>query len=267
MRQGTRLILGKYGVLKDAEPLPIEWTKATPNGDFIASKTVDFLCFDAREGHIRENGTTYMDSGNPLYHLSNIHTFLNSEDDAWYYPMHDGDNAPISDYTDVEGRGAAYADHYGFLRHFEDYELAAILPQTVCVDGRLEVTSRLRLPLSTEIFGENKFNLFKKKAVRAHPSGDLIANKWRQTGINSAEQYMPYFLASSHSIGAVGIVDRTGYITHSTAARGCGIRPVCRIRLDAKVEQVADGVYELLPTGMARFGVTNEEIKEFLGLV
>lgn len=59
MRQGTKLLLGKYSANKDAEPVPIAWTKATPNGDFIASFALDYLCADARERQFRENGTSY----------------------------------------------------------------------------------------------------------------------------------------------------------------------------------------------------------------
>lgn len=167
MRQGTKLLLGKYSVDKNAEPVPVAWTKATPNGDFIASCAVDYLCADAREHQLRENGTDYMDTGNPLYHLSNIHTFLNAAGDAWYMPMHDGDNAPTNNYRDVNGYGTTYTDHYGFLRHFEEYELASVLRQTVEVNG-VDVCSLFRLPLSTEIFGDSKFNLFKKRFVPTH---------------------------------------------------------------------------------------------------
>lgn len=268
MRQGTKLLLGKYSANKDAEPVPIAWTKATPNGDFIASFALDYLCADARERQFRENGTSYMNGGNPLYHLSNIHTFLNSNDDEWYSPTHEEDNAPTSDYRDVNGYGTTYSAHYGFLRHFEDYELASVWRQTVEING-IEVCSQFRLPLSTEIFGQTKFNLFKKGAVRAHPSLDMVNQKQRVTGIDSTAQYTPYLLAdrNEHWSECMNIVDRTGCIYHSSPAQGCGIRPVCRIKLDAKVEEVEPGIYELLPFDFVPMrSVTNEEIREFLGL-
>lgn len=269
LRQGSKVLIGKYSVDNLAEPVPISWTKATPNGDFIATNALDFLCFDAREQAVRENGATYMGSGNPNYLLSNIHCFLNSTETSWYIPQHTNDNAPSRQYGDIEGHVGTYTDHYGFLHHFEDFELSCILPQTFTV-GEDQITSKIRLPKLADVFGDSKFNLFKKKGVRAHPSVDLIDRKGRVTGYEGEVQFMPYFLADKHdrSASSVSILDRMGYVSYSTPARAHGIRPTCKLRLDAKVEEIADGIYELIPFDVQPMAVgTTEEILALLGLV
>lgn len=269
LRQGSKVLIGKYSVDNLAEPVPISWTKATPNGDFIATNTLDYLCFDAKEQAVRDNGATYMGSGNPSYLLSNIHCFLNSIEASWYVPQHTNDNAPTGQYRDIEGHIGTYADHYGFLHHFEEFELSCILPQTFTV-GEDQITSKIRLPKLADVFGDSKFNLFKKKGVRAHPSVDLIDRKGRMTGYEGEVQFMPYFLADKHDrfASSVSILDRMGYVSYSTPARANGIRPTCKLRLDAKVEEIADGIYELIPFDVQPMAVgTTEEILALLGLV
>lgn len=269
LRLGSKVLIGKYSVDCQAEPVPISWTKATPNGDFIATNTLDFLCFDAKEQEVRDDGTAYMGHGNPNYLLSNIHCFLNSTETSWYIPQHTNDNAPSRQYSDIEGYIGMYADHHGFLHHFEDFELSCILPQTFTV-GEDQITSKIRLPKLADVFGDSKFNLFKKKGVRAHPSVDLIDKKGRVTGYGYEAQFMPYFLADRYGRfeRTLSILDRMGYVSYSNPARACGIRPTCKLRLDAKVEEITDGIYELIPFDVQPMAVgTTEEILALLGLV
>lgn len=97
----------------------------------------------------------------------------------------------------------------------------------------------------------------------------MVTYKSRVTGISSEVQYVQYLLADRHDIRHehMNIVDRTGYIYNNAPASPCGIRPVCKIKLDAKVEEVESGVYELLPYDFAPIrGVTSQEIRTFLGL-
>lgn len=266
MRQGSRLLLGKYSVDKNAEPVPVSWTKATPNGDFIASSAVDFLCFDAREPVIHANGAMTRNAGNPRYVLSNIHRFLNSEEVDWYIPAHEQDHAPSNRYSDIYGGFGTYTDHYGFLHYFEDFEIACLSLQTVHI-GEDEVTSLIRLPTINDITGDSKFNLFKKKGIRVHPSEDIVQWK-RNTGYSRTEQFMPYFLADKRLPESVNVVDRSGYVSHTQPCTPNGIRPICKIKLDARVEEIGSGVYELLPfDAVPMEAVSSKELFEFLGLV
>ena len=88
LKVGTQLVMGKYGVDKDS-PHPIVWLKGNPNCDFITEKAIDYLCFDAAEeaGHYR-----YVN--NAKYPVSNLFSFLNSDQMMWYHAMHDNDASP-----------------------------------------------------------------------------------------------------------------------------------------------------------------------------
>lgn len=259
--------MGKYSVDPTAVPAPISWTKATPNCDFISTKVLDYLCFDARENERRLDGGAY-NMGNPSYLLSNINLFMNSADSEWYFHQHPTDNAPLSAYRDVIGSVGMYKTHFGFLHYFEDYELSNILTQVFDVDGE-EVVSKIRLPKRDDIFGTTKFNLFKKRGVRGHPTEDFIMNLGLRTGYDDENKYVPYFLADKY-VGreAVTTIDRTGYCGYAYPAEAHGFRPVCRINPDAKVEEIAPNVYSLIPFDASSMEIgTTEEILELLGLV
>lgn len=89
LKVGTQLVMGRYGVDKDS-PHPIVWLKGNPNCDFITEKAIDYLCFDAAEeaGHYR-----YVN--NAKYPVSNLFSFLNSDQMMWYHAMHDNDASPV----------------------------------------------------------------------------------------------------------------------------------------------------------------------------
>ena len=91
IRVGTKLLLGQYGVSAD-EIFPIMWLKATPNGDFIAAKVLDYICFDGRERQSADYNMRMF--GNPDYGRSNILQFLNSQDESWWNPTHESDSPP-----------------------------------------------------------------------------------------------------------------------------------------------------------------------------
>ena len=225
MRIGSKLSLGMYSVNKDAPPVPIMWYKATPNGDFITCEAIDYLCFDARERQFREDGTLFRNSGNPNYELSNIHWFLNSENNEWYVPKHENDNSPSVRYHDTDGYQGVFSDHAGFLRHFENYEISSLSQQTYQVNES-KVTSLIRLPDEANIFGCDKFALFRNKGIRSHPSMDVITHKGLGM-FTRREQFMPYFLLNKyHYHEGVIIIDRTGSESFIDACQSSGIRPV-----------------------------------------
>lgn len=195
--------------------------------------------------------------GNPYYHLSNIHAFLNSNKESWYQPSHTAD----------EPQG--YMRHYGFLRYFEKYELDAMLQQSFEVNG-VSIRSLLRLPMKEDIIGDDRFNLFKRKGIRAHLAPDFL-------GLSGAKskQYVPYLIAdtyecvrSSLPYKMVGCINRKGLISGICPMTVCGIRPVCKITPSADVEKIGDGMYELVPHGSKTVdSITEEDLVAFLGLV
>lgn len=263
MRQGSKLLLGRYSVGNDANPEPIEWVKATVRGDFITSRVIDVLCFDAKEQSRPMHG-------NSDYSLSNIHRYLNSAENDWYMPQHDLDNSPRRPFVDVSGwpQGSTYADHYGFLRYFDDYEIDCIQTQTFCV-GSSDVTGKIRLPMIADISGDNKFGVFGKIGIRAHPSFDLLRIKGTPGGFVDRENcFVPYYFADAEErTNHVHTLSRNGKFQLVFAESGCGIRPTCRINLDTNVEEIDENVFIVLPFGEMTTTVSNEDIIAFLGLV
>jgi len=267
MRIGSRLMLGSYSVNNDVEPDSISWLKATPNCDFISTYVIDQLCFDAKELCRRENGTTFPGSGNSDYALSNINSFLNSTEVDWYVPSHANDNAPATGYQNIGDSSAAYKNHYGFLHHFEDYEISNLVAQTMEING-VTIHPLIRLPLLRDIIGDDRFNVFRKRGLRPHPSYDLIRFKYQLA--YEPESFAPFWLANKYQehSGWVLTVNRTGSIDRTSPQNGCGIRPVCRIRPDAGVEEIADSVFQIIPVEPNPISVgTEDEIMSFLGLM
>lgn len=142
LKVGAQLVMGKYGVDKD-NPYPIVWLKGNPNCDFITEKAIDYLCFDAAEetGHYRR-------VNNAKYPVSNLFSFLNSDQMMWYHAMHDNDSSPGAF---VRYSYARYEDHYGFLYFFEDHEIASLVRKEYVV-GENRVSSLIRLPSVADIF-------------------------------------------------------------------------------------------------------------------
>lgn len=215
MKIGDKLMLGKYGVNNNS-PQPIVWLKASPDLNFITKNVIDYLCFDGKE-YLSDDGYC-RGCGNNKYALSNIHSFLNSDIESWYHQTHETD-APPNRTT------GGYKNHYGFLYHFEDYEIDSMMFDTITVDGE-NVCSLIRLPLSSEIIGVNKFPLF------ARP----------------------------------GTISRMGEVDALAPSNPCGIRPVCKLKSDIPLEMDESGVYHIKPYTIQQNICTSDELLNFLGI-
>lgn len=248
LRIGSRLIMGEYGVT-NYSLLPITWLKMTRSGDFISEFVLDELAYDAAERHPDRR---YWIS-NADYQLSNIRTFLNSSDETWYHPTHERDAPPA-----LVAARYGYEQHYGFLYGFGSHEIAAMQK----VDG-----DRVRLPLQSEIIDPEPASLFKRKGIRAMATNDLDMRKLRSTC------YRPYWLKDDAGPAFDGVVPTIGadaYVHHQGASQTCGVRPVCRLKLDAVVDHEW-----VAPYGNAFFLRAQDEIKsctdadifQLLGLV
>jgi len=264
LKIGSRVLLGSYTAGNGA-PEPVVWLKATPKSDFISEYALDFLCFDAKEPDSADNRIKHF--GNSLYSVSNILSFANSEDEQWFVPKHETDNAPTRYWRDVNDQRAAYAGHKGFLYNFEDYEVASISMSVYIVD-RERISSLIRLPNVEDIIGDERFNLFSKKGVRPKPTQDLIQNK-SDIGYSDTS-FIPFWCAGSqsreYSIG-VKTIDRAGFTKFVTPSDGCGFRPVCTIDPNTIVEETSSGLFRIVPFGMSADDViTDEDLLTLLGL-
>lgn len=223
LKAGAMLMFGKYGIYNDA-PQPIIWLKATPNSDFITLNTVDYICFDAKESATRE----YQYTGNPNYKLSNIHSFLN---------------------------------HFGFLYHFEEYELDSIKFETFEVDGEI-ITSLMRLPSFEDILGANRFRVFTKKGIRPKATEDMLQRQHDFT----YESYIPFWISDYSQSGQAAVIGRSGVCERHYASDSSGLRPVCTIKQDTPVLKRDDGIYYIEPRVIQQNVCTDEELFAFLGM-
>ena len=266
MKVGDRLLLGKYSVRRQCEdPDRIVWKKSTRRGDFISQYAVDFLCFDAKEFYYDgDDCALSRNMGNRDYMLSNIHAFLNSAEESWYIGTHEYDCPPDISPRDTLSRGFAYGRHYGFLYYFEDFEISSIETQHFVVDSA-EIESKIRLLRTEDVFeSDSKFNIFREYGIRVCPSLDFSRHKKGIPDYFSPRQFVPYFLADSSEYGMVKTVNRMGHLDSEFPACGSGIRPTCRVKLDAPISKTSDGYFEIMPNEATR--ISSSEILEFLGL-
>ena len=247
-------MFGKYGVHNDA-PQPIIWLKATPNSDFITLNTVDYICFDAKESATRE----YQYTGNPNYKLSNIHSFLNSDAEEWFSQTHQADSPPVQ--RNVQRRLSAYNNHFGFLYHFEEYELDSIKFETFEVDGEI-ITSLMRLPSFEDILGANRFRVFTKKGIRPKATEDMLQRQHDFT----YESYIPFWISDYSQSGQAAVIGRSGVCERHYASDSSGLRPVCTIKQDIPVLKRNDGIYYIEPRVIQQNVCTDEELFAFLGM-
>lgn len=259
MKVGDKLVFGQYASHVSGAA-PIVWLKATSNGDFITESVLDYICFDARE----RRGDTYTVRmyGNPDYECSNIVLYLNREDEDWWAPTHSTDAPPVG--AEVFEYQNAYRERCGFLNYFEDYELDSLTREAYTVNG-VRLQSLMRLPSFSDIVGENKFQLFSRKGIRAHGSSEYIYGRGSQAGFDSGS-FIEYWLSDLHAHEYPAILGRSGYMEYRLPYKAAGLRPVCTIKLDTVVD--GDGtLFRVSPFGVQNKLFTDDEFFDLLGVV
>jgi hypothetical protein len=240
------VVFGKY-TAGSGEPQPITWLKATPNCDFITEFAIDHICFDAMERD--SENPVHGAFGNKQYHLSNIFSYINSDEASWYTPRHDKDYAPTwgdrNFRPGIRHRDSAYDKHFGLLYYFDEHEIGSIVPSTYEVDQQT-ITSLMRLPLSTEIVGEDMFALFRRKGIRPTGAPDLLPHK----SISRQSNFLAFWCADSSQANwgdSVNTISRTGRLSFSAPSDGCGLRPVCAINPETAITEISAGIYQVIP--------------------
>lgn len=257
LRIGSRLVMGKYGILNGDTPSPLVWLKGTPNCDFITEFAVDYLAFDAVERD-NEESRNFRYHGNPKYSVSNLLQYLNSDQDNWFHKMHHFDEAPGNGATAYNGR---YRDHYGFLYFFDEYEIESIENSAKEVNGDT-VTSKVHLPSYGDFAGENRFKLFSKRGIRARGSEDFCCN--RSSSGFEPTSYIPIWLADSDTSNWAKTLSRNGALDTEAPCNPCGVRPSCVINKDTEVYADDCGLYHIKPRTIST--CTDEEIFNLLGI-
>lgn len=231
LKVGDKITFGAYTCAPDVfPPAPITWIKASRNCDFITEKAIDYLLYDAPEGS---------GGGNPDFHLSNLFGFLNGRTwDHWWNKTHDEDVEP-----QVWTVPSSFCPpQYGFLSDFSQHEINAIIPFSG--ENTETVSSLIRLPSVDDIFS-GELEYFKRHGIRTTWSLDVIRGKFRHLGAKSTASYAEYW-TRSRALDEPGYnncvitVSRKAVICRKAAHLGAGIRPVCTINPNSKIEPYFD---------------------------
>lgn len=258
LKIGAKLVLGKYGVHNDS-PHPIVWLKASLNCDFISESVLDYICFDARERASNVRNIQYY--GNPCLLLSNIHSFLNSDADVWFNPTHEADVPPSA--RNVDTRGTEYESHFGFLYHFDEYEIDSLKYSVVEANGE-RLSSLIRLPMQNEILGADRFKLFLRKGVRPNGTEDMVSSRYA-CGFDYTS-YVDFWTGDRYDDTYVRTVSRSGNADRRTPKELCGLRPVCSIKPETVVVSGSNDTFYIKEYVVSHNICTDEELLNFLGL-
>lgn len=225
----------------------------------VPAKIIDIRAFDAKEPN--NNDTNRKNYGNNRYKDSNIRQWLNKSGPDWFEKTHSADEPPTNAGTNNYGTG--YDDRNGFLTHFTEDELAAIVPVNLTVakntvtdgGGTEEVTDRVFLLSNTEVGLVNepggaegeKLPLFTNdtsrigivtKQVEDNSNYDIVGARhwWLRSPSSSYSSYVRYVLTS----GALS--DCNAFIGNF------GVRPALNLESSILVSEEPDefGVYDLI---------------------
>mgnify|MGYP003306691642 CR=1 FL=1 len=242
---GSVVRLGRYALgHRPDDMIDIDWIKVSKNNDFISQKVLLGIQYDARENW----------DENYDYSLSNIRQFMNSENHAWYHPTHPNDRGP--DYVMLDNYITINTGRYsGFLSHFQDAEISAL---------ELVNDDYMRLPTVSEIMGG--FQYFKRYGKRAHPVnefGCLSLNNYRE-----GMYYRYYMIDNLSPINYLAEMGRDGNYSVISPVNYSGLRPVCKIKAGAAVEQTGKNTYKMniSSTGPVKFFKETQSIDWLLGL-
>lgn len=171
---------------------------------------------------------------------------MNSQDKVWYEPTHEYDKPPMRNF-------GAYAEHTGFLHDFEDYELRALV-------------SDIELPKCENFTGNanTRFPYFTKKGIRPNGSEDFLTHK---QNYGFTETSYIGFWTQDRDRRYVRAIGRDGRCQSKYPVDVYGIRPICKIDADVKVETHGHGVCTLVPIELhPEVLFSDDELSVFLGL-
>lgn len=244
---GSVVRLGRYALgHRPDDMIDIDWIKVSKNNDFISQKVLLGIQFDAIE----------CCNENYDYSLSNIRQFMNSENHSWYHPTHPNDRGP--EYVMLDSYVTIHAGRYsGLLSHFQDSEISVL---------EMVNDDYMRLPTVSEIVGGG-FQYFKRYGKRAHPVyefGQLSLDNYREG------MYHRYYMIDDLGPITPNLAEmgRDGNYGGISPAKYSGLRPVCKIKASAAVEQTGKNTYKMniSSTGAVKFFKETQSLDWLLGL-
>lgn len=281
---GDKVRFGAYSI-GDEGTHKITWIKVNGDNTFMSERIEDFRAFDAREV---ENPDAYRQRyGNNRYSVSNIDQFLNSSDDECFIKRHEYDEPPTGNL--VSGN-TGYANHHGFLRFFEGWEIDAIDDSTVMTalpdcevtreDERLDViTRKVFLPSYTNLYGgtirnvsEGDYWEYFKNEINADRAAMPTDYAVEYSNVDEEVEYDEnwyYLLRSPDADGgcSVGYVSRGGGCYYCSACNGVlGVRPALKINPEILISDEPDdmGYYDVIQTEIVYEDVSEEELFSIL---
>lgn len=281
---GDRVRFGSYSVNGEGTH-KIVWIKANGDNTFISERIEDFRAFDAKEKDNPDaNRRRY---GNNHYSISNIDQFLNSSEDACCSSKrHEYDEPPTEGY--VSGN-TEYAEHHGFLRYFDGWEIDAIDDSTITTalpdcdvqnDEHFEtITRKVFLPSITNIFGKtirgvsegDYWDYFRRDMYDDRvttPNYFAVENSSIDEEVDEDNAW--YWLLRSPNAGSgygVQYVGRDGGYNYCNACFGIlGVRPALKINPEILVSDEPDdmGYYDVIQTEIAYEDVSEDELFSIL---
>ena len=259
MKIRDTLIFGAYTINdKTNEPTPIAWGKASKDGLFVSCKILDRLCMDSSE-EIQQDSTR-RNCGNNDYTLSNLNTYLNSNERDWFVKTHPLDEAPNYPWRGFHGN-RNYGRSPGFLYYFEPGEIELLEPQEVIVKDSV-VYERVRVLRASEVFGDDRLSYFRKGGIRAVPTKELSLAKYGC----ELKKFIPYWIIRNDLQDVYkdnpGLVNSSCLCSTSVPFAENGLRPVIKLSPETKVRQIDERTYTCVLEEIK----DEEDIMSFLGL-
>lgn len=262
---GDKVKFGRHQI-NNEDPQEITWKIAAKDQPgypgnsitLITDKIIDIRGFDAKEPN--NSDSDRRSYGNNRYRDSNLRQWLNKSGHPWLGKTHNADEPPTDAGTDNHGTG--YDNRPGFLTHFTDEEVAAILETTLTVakntvtdgGGTESVVDKIFLASVTEVGLANepggaegtKFPIFSNdnsrigivtKQVEDFSNYDITGARrwWLRSPFSSSSHYER-------------IVSASGALNYYGAFYGYnGVRPLCNLKSEILVseEPDSDGAYIL----------------------
>lgn len=231
------------------------WQKVSNNNDFMLySNLAGRYCFDCPEPNNRNEAR--QNHGSNFYPHSNILQYLNATDSYWFSPKSESDAIL-----------PAYFNRDGFLHHFTQMELDAMIPVkvkgTVPIGSRsefgktYEVTCKVHLPSDVEICGNKIFEFHEDLGERQF---DLFA-----AGVRPRFGYTSVLTRTPHNKSVCALITMNGYgdARNLTADHRAVVYPT--IRLDGELETSPDThEYDVFGSGETIFvpNVTGREVQQ-----
>lgn len=281
---GDKVRFGAYSIGNEGTH-KITWIKVNGDNTFMSERIEDFRAFDAREPE--SPSTNRQRYGNNRYSISNIDQFLNSSGDKCFIKRHEYDEPPT---RNLVSGNTEYANHHGFLKFFEGWEIDAIDDSTVmtalpdCEVGleneRLDViTRKVFLPSYTNLYGGTIRNMsegdyweYFKNEINTDRAAMPTAYAVEYSNVDEEVEHDEnwyYWLRSpvaddGYSVRCVG---RGGDCNYCYANDGVlGVRPALKINPEILISDEPDdmGYYDVIQTEIVYEDVSEEELFSIL---